>query len=98
MVALVMVRIIGKKGVESLKSKSCGCGVACHAAHLLHHGTGIELPLSKQMNLELPQMLRAEPVGRPAEIGSQFMHRTDISPHSALGVVSTLEFFQHHGS
>jgi hypothetical protein len=52
--------------------------------------------LADSMSLELPQVLGAEPVGRLAEVRSQFVHDTDVSPCRTLRVVSTLEFFQHH--
>jgi len=63
---------------------------------VLHHGTGMQLSLSKQMRLKLPQMLGSKPVGRLTEVRSQFAHDTNISPRRMLRIVSTLELLQHH--
>ena len=65
---------------------------------VLHHGPGLQLPLSKQVSLKLPHMLGAELVRWLAEIRSQLVHHTDVRPHGTLRIISTLEFFQHHVS
>jgi hypothetical protein len=63
---------------------------------VLHHSAGIQLPLAKQMGLEYPHVLGAEPIGLLVEIRSQLLNRADVSAHGTLGIVSTLEFLQHH--
>jgi hypothetical protein len=48
------------------------------------------------MGLEYPHVLGPKPIGLLVEIRSQLLNRADVSPHGTLGIVSTLEFLQHH--
>ena len=59
-------------------------------------GSWRKLALAKQIRLVLADMLRAKTFGRTMEVLREVLHRKDVRSYSALRVVATLEFIQHH--
>ena len=51
-----------------------------------------ELAITKQMNLVLPDIVRAQKVRRAAKISRKILNRTDVGTYGVRGVVATLSF------
>src|SRR5271157_82582 len=62
------------------------------------HRTRRQLPLCEQVRLILPNVLRAQAIGRAPEMSSESFNLANVIPCGSLGVITTLEFFQHHFS
>jgi hypothetical protein len=56
---------------------------------------GLQLALSEEIDLVLPDMLDAEPVWRAVEVGGEPPDGTDVSTCGSLGVITALEFLEH---
>ena len=61
----------------------------------LRHRLGRQLPLPKQIELVLTDMLRAKPVGRTMKVFGKLLDRKQVGFCGARGIVATLEFFEH---
>src|SRR5258708_5885698 len=59
-------------------------------------GARRELPIAEQMNLVLANVVRPQPIRRPAKIPGELLDRMDIGPYGVRRVVATLELIQHH--
>ena len=55
-----------------------------------------ELPLLEQIRLVAAQMLQAKLVGGLAKVFCELLHEAQIVANGGLGVVTTLESFEHH--
>jgi hypothetical protein len=64
----------------------------------LFDGAGSKLKIAKQMNLIGSDVLGPEPIGTLVEVCRELLDGADIASYCILGVVSTLEFVQHHFS
>ena len=62
----------------------------------LFDSVGGQLPVAQQVELKLPDVFRAELVGRPMEVLRELPQSIDVGCYSSLGIVTTLEFVQHH--
>jgi hypothetical protein len=63
--------------------------------HSLRHRLRGQLPLAKQVQLVLPDMLRAKLVGTTMKVFGKLLDRKQIGSRGAWGIVQTLEFFKH---
>ena len=63
--------------------------------HSLRHRLRGQLPLTKQVQLVLADMLRAKMVGTTMKVFGKLLDRKQIGFCGARGVVATLEFFEH---
>jgi hypothetical protein len=64
--------------------------------HALLDGFGSQLTILNQVELELPDVVDTELIGRLFEITGKLLHRADVGVYGTLSVIATLEFFQHH--
>jgi hypothetical protein len=63
--------------------------------HALRHRLRSQLPLTEQVKLVLPDMLRTKPAGSTSEVFGKLLDRKQIGSCGARGIVATLEFFEH---
>jgi hypothetical protein len=68
------------------------------SSHVLLYCAGIELLVLKQVRLVLPQMVGSKFVGRLLEVLGKVLHDSQVAFYGILGVITTLEFLQHHFS
>ncbi len=66
------------------------------SGHVLLHGARIELLVLKQVRLVLAQMVGSELVGSLMEVLGEVLHDSQVAFYGTLGVITTLEFLQHH--
>ncbi len=59
---------------------------------------GRQFSFAEQICLVLADVIGTELIRRTVEIPSKVLHRTQVSPSGRRGVISTLEFLQHHVS
>ena len=64
--------------------------------HVVLDRSRAELSLLEQIGLVAAQMIRTELVRRLAEVLGEPLDEAQIVPDRACGVVTTLEFFEHH--
>src|SRR5271165_2244370 len=62
----------------------------------LRDGMCGEFPLAEQIRLVLADVLRTELVRRTLEITCEVLDRLDVAVFGSLGVITTLEFLEHH--
>src|SRR3974377_2104806 len=62
----------------------------------LRDGPCGEFPLAKEIRLVLPDVLRTELVGRALEVTREIFHGLEVGAGCRLGVITTLEFLEHH--
>jgi hypothetical protein len=63
---------------------------------MLFYGAGGKATVAKQVNLIFANLVRAQPIGRTAEVFREPLNDLDIGSYGILSVVATLEFLQHH--
>src|SRR6185436_19705577 len=66
--------------------------------YVLLYRTRIEFLVLKQVRLVLLQMFRSEFVGRLVEVLGEVLHDSQVAFYGTLGIITTLEFLQHHFS
>jgi hypothetical protein len=69
-----------------------------HGSHALLYSVDGEPAVTDQMQLKLTNMLRSELVGRSLEISGGLAQSADVGIYGTLGIITALEFFQHHFS
>jgi len=69
-----------------------------HCRHALLDRVGSQLPVRQQMKLKPANVLRPELIRRPFEISSELPQCADIGFYGTLGIITALEFLQHHFS
>src|SRR3974390_1136046 len=62
----------------------------------LRDGPCGEFPVAKEIRLVLPDVLRTELVGRALEVTREIFHGLEVGAGCRLGVITTLEFLEHH--
>jgi hypothetical protein len=68
------------------------------SSYVLLYRARIELLVLKQVCLVLAQMFGSELVGRLVEVLGEILHDSQVPFYGTLGVITTLEFLQHHFS
>jgi hypothetical protein len=66
------------------------------SGHVLLYGARIELSVLEQVRLVLAKMVRAKLVGALVEVFGEVLHDSQVAGYGILGVITTLEFLQHH--
>src|SRR5258708_5607601 len=82
------IRKVGRAERLDEQEPQCRC--------LSFDGARRELPIAEQMNLVLANVVRPQPIRRPAKIPGKLLDRMDIGPYGVRRVVATLELIQHH--
>jgi hypothetical protein len=54
-----------------------------------------QLSFTEQVGLILADVLWAQGVRRPMEVAGEILYRHEVRPYGTLGVISTLELFEH---
>src|SRR5271166_6497934 len=62
----------------------------------LRDGMCGEFPLAEQIRLVLTDVLRTELVGRTLEVTREIFDGLEVDAGCSLGVITTLEFLEHH--
>jgi len=62
---------------------------------LLGHTAGIQFSYPEQIRLVFTDVLGAQPVRRAMEVAGEISDGTSVTACGTLGVVTTLEFFEH---
>ncbi len=60
------------------------------------HRIHAELALFEQVRLIAPKLIRSELVGRFSEVIGECRNRTHIAARCTIGIITMLEFLQHH--
>ena len=64
-------------------------------AQMVGHRTGRQLLHGEELGLVLPNVLRTQAVRRTVEVLCESFDEADVALCGSLGVMTTLEFFQH---